>query len=249
MHSEPSLVDCHCHIGLYARPAQVARQAHQQRIRIVAVTNSPSQYEKWLPYAADLSNVDLSLGLHPLAPAGDHLERSKFADLSRHVTFIGEIGLDFSATAAGAARRWQVETFGLVLQSLKGRRHFVSVHSRRADTAVLDMLEQHAVGPVVLHWFSGSRRTMHRALDSGHFFSINPAMLRSQSGRRLIKALPPERVLTETDGPFVKVGNRPAEPSDVRRVLVYLSRLWGLALEDVEAVTHENLQRAFTAGA
>jgi TatD DNase family protein len=47
------------------------------------------------------------------------------------------------------------------------------------------------------------------------YFSVNPAMIRSQSGQRLLREIPGDRILTETDGPFVKVGSGPARPSDV----------------------------------
>ena len=241
------MVDAHCHIGLYARPAEIATRCEDHAVTTVAVTNLPSEYRKLLPHTRHWSSIELALGLHPLARATNR-EREAFTSLVDDAPFVGEVGLDFSQSDEHL-RVPQVETFEIVLASIKGRRHFVSVHSRRADAFVLDMLERYAIRPVVLHWFSGSQRSIRRALDSGHLFSINPAMAGSQSGQRIIEALPRDRVLTETDGPFVKVSNRPAEPSDVRGVLLCLSGLWGLAPEDVEAVTHENFQRAFTASA
>ena len=116
-----------------------------------------------------------------------------------------------------------MESFRFVLKVLRGKEKFVTVHSRRAESAVLDMLEEEGRSPVVFHWFSGSTTVLRRALARGHFFSINPAMAGSPNGKKVIAALPPERVLTETDGPFVQVGGRPAVPLDVGLVEDYLA--------------------------
>ncbi len=92
--------------------------------------------------------------------------------------------------------------------------------------AVLELLEEEKRSPVVFHWYSGSLTVLARAVAAGHFFSINPAMIQSAKGRRIIDALPPERVLGESDGPFVRVGKNPARPADVSLVEEYLASLW-----------------------
>jgi TatD DNase family protein len=59
-----------------------------------------------------------------------------------------------------------------------------------------------------LHWYSGPGKYIDRALTAGMLFSINPAMLRSRTGARVLEAVPQDRILIETDGPYVKLGNR-----------------------------------------
>lgn len=60
---------------------------------------------------------------------------------------------------------------------------------------------------------------LEQAVAQGCYFSLNPAMMRSANGRRIADLLPPDRVLTETDGPFVQVGGRQARPADVATVV------------------------------
>jgi len=92
----------------------------------------------------------------------------------------------------------------------------------------------------VLHWYSDTLTALRRATQQGCFFSVNPAMVRSKHGQEIIAATPRERVLTETDGPYVKVDGRPAEPGDVRLVLEFLAKEWGTSLEAATAQVFEN---------
>ncbi len=69
-------------------------------------------------------------------------------------------------------------------------------------------------------------------------------MVDSQKGSEIISRLPKDRVLTETDGPYVKIGKRPAEPSDVQIVLTALAKLWGVTVEEAETQVQDNFVRA-----
>ena len=131
-------------------------------------------------------------------------ELMRFQDLVDRTSYIGKIGLDFSRFGK-ATKETQIESLRFIFQSLRGKSKFITVHSRQAESAVMDILEEAERSPVVFHWYSGSVAPLERALAHGQFFSVNPAMLGSQKGRQLIARLPPEKVLTETDGPFVKV--------------------------------------------
>jgi TatD DNase family protein len=79
------------------------------------------------------------------------------------------------------------------------------------------MIETHLPserGKIVLHWFTGSLSEARRAAALGCYFSINTEMARTERGRALLAALPSDRLLTETDGPFTQVSGRPAEPAN-----------------------------------
>lgn len=219
------MIDTHCHVDLYPRPTEVAEEAKQARVLTISVTNLPSAFDRAYPYVEQFTNMRLALGLHPLL-ADKHLsERGRFQQLSAKTSYIGEVGLDFSRDGI-ATRELQVESFRIVLQAIRGKWKFITLHSRKAESAVLDMLEEEGRSPVVFHWFSGSMTALNRALALGHFFSINPAMLNTRNGQKIIAGLPPERVLTESDGPFVRVRGRAAIPSDVSLVEEQLASLW-----------------------
>ena len=97
---------------------------------------------------------------------------------------------------------------------------------------------------MILHWFSGTVRELDRAIADGCFFSINGAMMQSAKGRNLVVRMPKDRILTETDGPFVKDGTSPATPTAVKVTLTHLADLWGLPSASAQAKVLENFRGA-----
>jgi TatD DNase family protein len=232
------MIDAHCHVDLYPHPTHVAVAAERAGVLTVMVTNLPSAFDRAFSQVKPFKNIRLALGLHPLVAAQHLAERERFRELIDQTSYIGEIGLDFSP-AGWATKDLQIESFKFVLRILRGRPTFFTIHSRRAESVVLDILEEEGRAPVVFHWYSGPLNPLDRAISKGHYFSINPAMIKSPNGRKIIQRLPLERVLTESDGPFVQVEGRSAIPSDVAQVEQYLGNLWGMETASIRARIRE----------
>jgi TatD DNase family protein len=151
--------------------------------------------------------------------------------------YVGEIGLDGSKEFRQHAAA-QVKALDFILAScakVGGRP--MSFHSRGAADEVLDALERHpASGTPILHWFSGTAAQLKRADGLGCWFSVGPSMLSSAKGRALAAAMPRNRVLTETDGPFAERRGHPLRPIDAALAEQELSELWNLPL--METQTH-----------
>lgn len=130
-----------------------------------------------------------------------------------------------------SATREQRIVFDRVLARVTAEDAILSVHSRGAEADTIAALTDARVR-AVLHWYSGALRHVDDALDAGLYFSVNAAMLRTQKGARLLRSLPRERVLTETNGPFVTVRGRRAQPSDIPALVDDLADLWGCSGED-----------------
>ena len=234
------MIDTHCHLDLYPRPIEIARQANEAGVLTICVTNLPSAFIQAQSRLRPLRNIRVALGLHPLLAEQHVHERHTFQELVNDTSYIGEVGLDFSREGY-ATKDTQVQSLQFILGTLQGKDRFISVHSRRAERATLEILKQMGRAPVVFHWYSGPLNVLDAALEDGHYFSINPGMLRSKNGRRIIARLPAHRILTETDGPFVTISNEVAIPKDVRYVEAYLSEVWGKDIEEVSQQIKNNL--------
>lgn len=224
------MLDSHCHLDQYPNPLAVARKAERAGVTTIAVTNLPSHFVIGRAHVEGLRRIRLALGLHPLLAESHEEELPAFERYFPLTSYIGEVGLDFSRDRR-ETRDQQVRSFRFVLALLAGQPKFVTIHSRGAEAAILELLQEFRVGPVVFHWYSGPIGTARAALSDGHYFSVNPAMLRSKSGQRLMEDLPPDRALTETDGPFVQVSNRAAVPMDVGIVVESLCARWAMDRE------------------
>lgn len=240
------MIDFHCHLDLYPDPSQVAEACRQCGLHVLSVTTTPSAWNGTKILARDSDRIRTALGLHPQIAHARKDELPLFDELLPAARYVGEIGLDGGPEFR---RYWndQVTVFEHVLKecSNAGGR-IMSIHSRRASQAVIDHLESHPkAGTPVLHWFSGGYRDLDRAIGLGCWFSVGPAMLRSERGRTLTSRMPQERVLTESDGPFAQFEGRALLPWDVHKATVELAAIWRMTPEEATAAILGNLRRLY----
>jgi TatD DNase family protein len=236
------MIDTHCHVDLYPQPTEIAAASNRAGVLTIVVTNLPSAFDRAYPFVQTMKNIRLAVGLHPLVADQHESERERFCKLIDRTSYVGEVGLDFSR-AGYSTKELQIESFRFVLRTLKDKRKFVTLHSRQAESAALDILEEEKRTPVVFHWYTGPLSVLSRAVNQGHFFSINPAMVNSPKGRKIIEAIPEDRALSESDGPFVKIGSRSALPSDVSLVEQYLATVWRMKPSEASAKIRTNFFR------
>jgi TatD DNase family protein len=119
----------------------------------------------------------------------------------------------------------------------------LTIHSRRSSADVVSTIGGNYPGRIILHWFSGPQRDLKTAIEYGMFFSVNPAMTRSAAGQKLIAKMPPDRVLTESDGPFVRTGSRPCCPKDTEQAIAYLASCWECSTAHAAERVRQNFLR------
>lgn len=239
------LVDFHCHLDLYPNYRAVVQESEEAGVYTLAVTTTPKAWARNYELAQGTRHVRVALGLHPQLIAERAGEISIWEALLDKTRYVGEVGLD-------AGPRFY-KSFGLQKQIFERmlRRcaadgdKIISVHSVRAVKAVLDQIEANLPpgrGKVVLHWFTGTKAEAQRAIDMGCYFSINAAMLDNNRHASLVAAIPFDRILTETDGPFTKTAERPSKPVDVALVVDALGQTLGLSSTTIIEKIRENLR-------
>lgn len=237
-----SYVDTHCHLNLFPNPTRTLDSAADTVV--VAVTELPSQYRLLSTRFRQDRRVRVALGLHPLrAGRAGALEEGLLIRHLERADYVGEVGLDFSKHGR-ESQDAQLRVFERLLAEPSLRHKVVTVHSRGADRAVIERLRAARVA-AILHWYTGSTRLIDEALSAGMYFSINPAMLRSEKGRIVIAALPMDRVLTESDGPFAKIGSRNTGPNDIASVVAELAKRWEVTSDNARQVIHDNLSSLY----
>jgi TatD DNase family protein len=224
----PALVDFHCHLDLYPDHQGVIDHCEREGVYTLAVTTTPKAWARNHELASATKYVRAALGLHPQLVETRAAELGLWRELSSETRYVGEVGLD-AGPRHYRSLDVQKEIFAEILERCAefGDR-IVTVHSVRAVKAVLDMIEARmppARGRVVMHWFTGTAAELRRALDLGCYFSVNLAMLDGDRRRELVSAIPLDRLLTETDGPFTRTAGRPSRPNDVAAVVSELATL------------------------
>ncbi|WP_134166517.1 Qat anti-phage system TatD family nuclease QatD [Paraburkholderia caballeronis] len=234
--SKPQWIDFHCHLDLYPDHEELIAECDRERVATLAVTTTPKAWPRNRDLTLNSTYVRVALGLHPQLVAERENELAILERYLPEARYVGEIGLDagprfYRSFAA------QQRVFDRILRACAEHGDkILSIHSVRSVGKVLAHLEQALPvdrGRVVLHWFTGTAAEARRAAEMGCYFSINSEMLRSPKHRKLVSGLPLERLLTETDGPFVLEDDRPARPRDVVGTVAELATLFGMPTQAI----------------
>lgn len=235
------MIDTHCHIDLYNEPEKILLECEKADMTVLAMTNLPSHFQMGHPHVLPFKKIRLALGMHPLYVQEHIKEFPLFVKNLPKTSYVGEVGLDFSREGY-ATKEMQVASFKKILRLLNGERKVLSLHSRRAEKEVLDLLIDNDIKTAIFHWYSGPLALIDGIVQQGYYFSINPDMLTSENGKKIIGRIPAEKILTETDGPFTQVNGRPVRPTDVDLVYRYLAEIWGKTRSEVEDMVAKNFR-------
>lgn len=258
----PVLVDSHCHLDFpdFADelPDVVARAKAAGVTRMVSIATTLKSEPRVRAIAEAHPEVFYAAGLHPLhvheeSPPSPHA----LAALTAHpkMVGIGETGLDYHYSAETKAT--QQESLRLHCEAARRTGLPLIIHSRDADEDMARILtEEHRAGPFacVLHCFSSGARLAEEALSLGFFLSMSgiATFKKSQELRDIFAAAPLDRILVETDSPYLapqpKRGKR-NEPAYTAMTARTGAEIYGLSTEDFAAATTANFDRLFSKAA
>jgi len=238
------VIDFHSHLDLYPDGFELAQEVNRRNDFTLVVTTSPRAYYATSRVFSGLENIHVGLGLHPEVAEAKVTELDALIAGIKTARFVGEVGLDGSPRFRKSLAL-QERIFRAVLEecSREGGR-VISIHSRGAVQKTIQALAAAKnVGAPVLHWFSGGVTELQTASRLGCWFSVGPAMLAGEKGRELLRRMPLDSVLPETDGPFATAGGVPLKPWDAWGICSTLSETWAMPREAVEAQLRNNLRR------
>ncbi len=247
-----NLVDAHAHLADAAFDsdrAEVLERAREAGVgAVICVGETLAEAERILALAADYPILRPCAGLYPT-----RLEESEAEALLElidknvdRLAAVGEVGLD----------RWKVkETVDLEVQERIFRRFVraairldlpLNVHSRSAGARAIEVLREEGARRVLLHAFDGRAASAGPGVEAGYFFSVPPSIVRSLQKQKLVRRLPLECLLLETDSPVLgpEPGSR-NEPANVRVSARAIADLRGIGEEAVLEATSANARRLF----
>jgi TatD DNase family protein len=258
------VADTHCHLMLDAFDddrVEVLERAAEARVSPILIPGIDlDSSRKAVELAQSQDGLFVAVGIHPHeADSWGPKTADELADLATHpvVVAIGEIGLDFYRDLS--PRSQQIQAFKAQLDLARDLGLPVVVHQRNAADEVLDMLLDWHAGlkgavlhdrPGVLHGFSSPVDVAERALEAGFYLGLGgPVTFRNAKElRRIVTGLPLDRILTETDAPYLSPhphrGKR-NEPAMTRLVAQELSSLTESPLSVVAQVTSNNASTLF----
>ena len=207
------------------------------------MTNSPEIYHSCKRLYSETKYVKFALGYNPQVSANTPFNKRLFLSQLGSTKYIGEVGLDYSAKNVNS-KAIQIEAFDLICQNAASYNKILSVHSRMAEKDTLDILTQNGIKRAIIHWYTGDLETFKSFAQAGYYFSVNANMCATNKGRSIIKHIPLDKLLIESDGPFTKVNSKKYSPTDLALTYRCLSDL--LEITDLEKVVFSNFNRLLT---
>ena len=252
------LVDSHCHLDFPDFAADLdaimERAAVAQVVRIVSISTHVRWFDKLLEIVERFPNVYCSVGTHPHyaheeldVTVEELVERSLYPK----VVAIGEAGLDYHYDFS--PRDAQEIGFRRHIEAARATQLPLVVHAREADADIGRILEEESgkgTFPAVLHCFTAGRELALRAVDLGFYIGFTGILTfkKSDELRAIAAELPADRILVETDAPYLAPGKfrgKRNEPSYVTETARVLADARGVAFDDIARQTTENFFRLF----
>ncbi len=253
------LVDSHCHLDYLEREGQDLR-AVLDRARaagveqMVTIGTKLSEAAKVISIAERFAEVVATVGVHPHEAGSEGVKDPRvLIDLARHpkVVGIGETGLDYFYEHSPRAE--QQASFRAHIAAARETRLPLIVHARDADDDTVAVMRdefKNGAYPAVIHCFTAGPALAEAALEMGFYISLAGIVTfkTADSLRLTVAGVPLDRLLVETDSPYlspVPHRGKPNEPSFVSHTAAKLAEIKGVTMAELTAATTANFHRLF----
>ncbi|APR98348.1 TatD family hydrolase [Wolbachia endosymbiont of Folsomia candida] len=253
------IVDSHCHLIYFSDDEiqEVISKAEQSGVKILHnICISIDDIPKLLKISSSYSQVYSSVGVHPLDTTIENGECIKVDELveftkNQKVISIGETGLDFFKSNN---KENQKKSFASHIGASRVAGLPLVIHTRSADNEMADMLKSEMKTGAfsgVMHCFASSKELAYQSIDLGLYISFSGIITFKNANllREIAKNVPRERVLVETDAPYLSpepYRGKKNEPAMVKYVVDCLAELWNESPEKVAEITTNNFFRLFS---
>jgi TatD DNase family protein len=241
------MIDVHCHLeqkDFDEDRDELIEKCKKELDAIIISCTKPDNLEKCLEIASKYKGfVFLTIALHPIYIADFSNEEKKnyfekIREYKKYFVGIGECGLDYHWVKDENLREKQKELFREHIKLAKELNLPLVVHSRNAEKECLDILREEKAEKVLLHFFA-SYKLADEIKKTNYFVSINTSILRSKGIRKILKVVGINRVMTETDSPWLGFGTRNT-PLAVKLVIDKIAQLMKKNFGEVDKITTKN---------
>ncbi|GAA0685461.1 TatD family hydrolase [Clostridium cadaveris] len=233
-------IDFHVHMDFYKKTEEIIKTYEENEIYSLFVTNLPEIYKVHLKKYNDYKYVKLALGYHPEMIDYYPFNKDIFNRYFNSTNYIGEVGIDGSKKFSHNIDI-QIKNFDYICSKVSHEAKIMTIHSKKAEDIVLQILKKYKIKYAVFHWYSGNIKTLRYILDSGYYFSVNPCMLESQKGKEILNNIPFDRILFESDGPFTKYNKKITEPKNFKDIFQDFNEFY--KIDNFEEIVFNNFKK------
>jgi len=236
------LIDNHCHLDFPQYDGDRDTIIQRCREKLKAVINSGSDIDankRVLQLAAQHPDfIHPCIGAHPtkiesIGQKGLEDVKASIREHQDRIVAVGEIGLDYFHHKEDSMREEQEDYFKPLLQLAEELDLPAVIHSRDAEKRCLEILSSYNPPEVIMHCFNGNQQTVQESIDRGYWISVSTQVLYSSRVEEIVSNTPSDRILLETDAPFLYPGDQRNEPW---RIHESLDTIAGIKEEEKEVL-------------
>ncbi|QLB20864.1 metal-dependent hydrolase [Vespertiliibacter pulmonis] len=253
------IIDSHCHLDSldyetrHKDVDEVIDSAKNRGVQhLISICTTVGRFSKMKALTAHRKDVSLSCGVHPLNVEDEPFDYDKLLEFSQDpkVVAIGETGLDYHYTPETKALQQSLFEQQIEIANRLHKPLIIHTRSAREDTIHLLTKGNAEKCGGVLHCFTEDWDMAKKALDLGFYISISGIITfrNAEELRDVVRKLPLDRLLVETDSPYlapIPYRGKPNQPAYVREVCEYVATLKGVSLEEMAQITTQNVQNLF----
>jgi TatD DNase family protein len=248
------MIDVHCHLEQkdYDKDrGEVIEKCKKELKAVITSCAHPRDVDLTSKLAERYKNfVFASYGIHPeYIKEVSEKEIKEFLELlsknKERFVAIGETGLDRFWIKEPEWQEKQKELFIRFVSIAKQMSKPLIIHSREASEDTVKILEQENAKKVLLHLW-GDKNSVNKIIENDWYVSVGPILLRSKNHKKLIRDLPLERIMTETDSPWFGIEEKRGIPTNVKSVVEKIAEVKKMNMEEVDRITTENAIKFFS---
>lgn len=240
------LLDAHAHLDRYGEELQAALdEIRRFEILTLAVSMDPPSYERNSKIELESELVIATFGIHPSRAVEYAGRLSELAPLIERSPALGEVGLDFHWVSDSCGYPAQKKVLEYFLAAAREQKKIVNLHTKGAEKEVVDLLDRYSIERAIVHWYSGPLDVLRALVEFGAYFTVGVEVLKSERIRAIARAIPLERLLTETDNPggWRWLTGETALPGIVREVAKALAEIKGIDYPEMVQGVESNFKR------
>ena len=253
------IIDSHCHLTYEPMSNalnETIDRANREGVKyMLTISTEDKSFEQILKIVNDYKSVYGTYGIHPHeAKSHQHIKSVDIinkVNQNKKIIGVGETGLDFYYNHSN--KKYQINSFEEHISAAQEKNLPLIVHTRSAEKETFQILDKHLKKKetkILIHCFTGTREFAFKLLDLGAYISASGVVTfnKSQNLANTFKDIPNEKILVETDAPYlapVPLRGKPNEPSYIIHTVKFLSKIKKLSFDEFSKITSNNFFNLF----
>lgn len=192
----------------------------------------------------DNKNIIPCFGIHPWEAHNNYKKLDMFESYIRECKVIGEIGLDFVWVTEKDKYPSMISVFEYFISKAREYNKITNMHTKGAEEKILTYIKEYELKSPIIHWYSGDLEVLKKLIDYGCYFTISVDIGYSSLTEEIVKLVPLNKILTETDGPtsLEWVNGKYGYPHEVKNIVKQISAIKRLPYEETRNEIFQNLK-------